>query len=102
MSRAPRKKTVFPVMTPAQYNVVSVLEEKGCVGTREICDTLKVPPTALCSGLRRTATIIGVCVRNKFVVPLGDGTWSITIHGHRTFMFNHELLKQRELDLQNI
>lgn len=100
MSKSPRQKRVFPKMTPAQYSVVSVIEELGCVSTRVICDTLEVPPTAFVSALRRTAVVIGICVKNKFVIPAGDGTWSTTPHGHRTFMYNHELLKQSEIDLQ--
>ena len=71
-------------MTDAQCCIISVINKLGCSTTQEIADEL--------GGVskRRVAAAIASCTRSHFVISVGDGAWSVTLLGARTFL-NREM-----------
>lgn len=74
----------FPRLTDAQCCIISVVNKLGCSTTQEIADEL--------GGIskRRVAAAIASCTRSHPVISVGDGAWSVTLLGARTFL-NREL-----------
>lgn len=79
----------MPDMTPAQYCIISALNEMGCSTSQEIADKLGVEK-------RRAASAIGSCRRMHFVVPAGCNSWSTTIRGYKAFVRADMLLREKE------